>query len=157
MKKGFLNAGFSLIELLAVVAITAILSVVTVQIAVNSQLRSSQSEAVSKIRQEGDFLLDQISYSIRNARSVTCTSPTRLDVGNKDNTTVIYTLTETQLTANGSALTTSNLQVSNLTFTCTANDASPGVLVNISFTLTNPATFPPAEQSFRSSAYLRSY
>jgi len=151
------KAGFSLIELLAVVAITAILSVVTVQLAVSSQLRSSQSDAVSKIRQEGDFLLDQMSYSIRNARSVICRGTQRLDVGMKNNNTIIYQLDETQLSSNSAYLNSSSIEMSDLLFTCTENDASPGVLVNISFTLTNRATSPPSVQGFSTNVYLRSF
>ena len=151
------TSGFSLIELLAVVAITAILSVVTVQLAVSSQLRSSQSDAVSKIRQEGDFLLDQLSYSIRNARSVTCVSTDRLDVGTKNNSTIVYTLDETRLASNSAYLNSTGVELSDLFFTCTENDASPGVLVNISFTLTSRATSPPSTQEFTTNVYLRSF
>lgn len=151
------NAGFSLIELLAVVAITAILSVVTVQLAVNSQLRGAQSEAVTKLRQEGDFILDQMSYAVRNARSVSCVGLDRLDVTNKENSTTIYRLEETQLLANESPLSSSGLEMSALSFLCTENDASPGVLVNIEFSLINRSISPPLEQDFRSNVYVRSY
>jgi prepilin-type N-terminal cleavage/methylation domain-containing protein len=151
------NSGFSLIELLAVVAITAILSVVTVQIAVNSQLRGAQSEAVAKLRQEGDFILDQMSFAIRNARSVSCVGLDRLDVASKENTTTIYRLDEAQLWANDNPLTSSGLEMSSLTFLCTENDASPGVLVNIEFSLINRAISPPLEQDFRSNVYVRSF
>lgn len=149
--------GFSLIELLAVVAITAILSVVTVQLAVNSQLRGAQSEAVAKIRQEGDFLLDQMGFMIRNARSVSCIGTDRLDVATKENSTVIYRLQDTQLMANSDVLTSSGVEVSDLSFLCTENDASPGVLVTIAFSLTNRATSPPLQQAFGANVYLRSF
>jgi len=151
------KAGFSLIELLAVVAISAILSVVTVQLAVSSQLRSSQSDSVSKVRQEGDFLLDQLSYSIRNARSVTCVGTDRLDVAMKNNTSIIYQLDEMQLASNSAYLNSTSVEMTDLLFTCTENDASPGVLVNISFTLTNRATAPPSVQDFTTNVYLRSF
>lgn len=151
------QAGFSLIELLAVVAISAILSVVTVQLAVSSQLRSSQSDSVSKVRQEGDFLLDQMSFSVRNARSVACVGTDRLDVSTKNNQTITYQLDETQLASNSAYLNSTSVEMSDLLFLCTENDASPGVLVNISFTLTNRATSPPSVQDFTTNVYLRSF
>lgn len=156
-KQNGLQSGFSLIELLAVVAITAILSVVTVQLAVNSQLRGAQSEAVAKMRQEGDFLLDQMGFMIRNARSVSCIGTDRLDVATKENSTVIYRLQDTQLMANSDVLTSSGVEVSDLSFLCTENDASPGVLVTIAFSLTNRATSPPLKQAFGENVYLRSF
>jgi len=151
------TAGFSLIELLAVVAITAILSVVTIQIIVSGQLRGSQSEGVSGLRQEADFVMDQLGYTIRNARSVSCASATELEVKTKNNTTIVYTLDGTRLASNSAFLTSTGIELSGLSFLCTSNDSTPGMLVDISFVLTNRFVSPPFSQPFHTTVYLRSF
>lgn len=64
------ESGFTIIEISIVVAITAIVSVVAVSVLVNSQLRGTRSATLNQVRQEGSFLLDQISFLLRNARYV---------------------------------------------------------------------------------------
>lgn len=64
------RSGFTIIELITVVTITAIISIVSVSVLVNSQVRGTKSTTINKVRNEGAFLLDRISFLLRNARYI---------------------------------------------------------------------------------------
>jgi prepilin-type N-terminal cleavage/methylation domain-containing protein len=63
--------GFSLIELISVVAITAVISLVSVNVLITSQIRGTRANVISQVRREGGFVLDELSFLLRNARYLT--------------------------------------------------------------------------------------
>ncbi len=72
------QAGFTLIELLVSLAIFGILLVMLTQFLVNFMNMKFNAEATQRIRQEGNYALDQIDYLIRNSMTLPdlCMSPT---------------------------------------------------------------------------------
>lgn len=150
-----------MIELLAVVAIASILSVTAVQILMQSQLRGSQAEAVAQLRQDGDALQDQLTYSIRNSQGVVCQNGgSELVITDKQGNTALYQLQSGQLASNGAALTGSDLDVENLAFVCEQDSGTGASLVKFQFDLLSPGlseTIPDFRQSFSGSAYVRSF
>jgi prepilin-type N-terminal cleavage/methylation domain-containing protein len=151
--------GYTMIELLTVVTIVAILSLAAVQILLHGQLRSGQAEAIAKIRQEGIFVEDQITYQLRNGQSVACTSPQQLDLMTRYGP-ISYTLSaDGKAIASGSALlTTQDVEVQSLNFTCQDSAGSGGTLVEVKYALTTPElaqTMADFSQEFSTSVYVR--
>ena len=145
---------------LTVVTIVAILSLAAVQIFIAAgQLRSGQAEAIAKIRQEGIFVEDQITYQLRNGQSVACTSPQQLDLMTRYGP-ISYTLSaDGKAIASGSALlTTQDVEVQSLNFTCRDSAGSGGTLVEVKYALTTPElaqTMADFSQEFSTSVYVR--
>ena len=151
--------GYTMIELLTVVTIVAILSLAAVQILLHGQLRSGQAEAIAKIRQEGMFAEDQITYQLRNGQSVICTSPNQLDIETRYGP-ISYSLSaDGKAIASGSALlTTKDVEVQSLNFTCQDSGGNSGTLVEVKFALTTPElaqTMADFSQEFSTSVYVR--
>lgn len=153
--------GFSLIELLAVVAIASILSLTAVQVLLKSQLRGTQAEAINRLRQEGESLLDQFTYQVRNAVAAEClTGGTQLQLEAKDGGVIQYTLQDSAIASNSSQLSSGDVQANDLLFVCSDDANSKGTLVEIQFDLTSPSldnALEDFEQSFATNVYLRSY
>lgn len=153
------SVGYTLVELLAVVAITSILSLAAVQILLQGQLRSSQAEAIAKVRQEGYFVLDRISHELRNGLDADCPALNQLIVTSSAGQTISFSQNGTAIASDSSLLTTENVAVQEVIFTCEASTSTAGTLVNVNFSLTTPEllqTTPDFSQRFATSVYVRS-
>ena len=62
------RTGFSLIELLTVVTITGVISLVSVAVLINTQIRGTKTSTIAKVRQEGEYVNEELSYLLRNAK-----------------------------------------------------------------------------------------
>lgn len=181
MKIRFSNQGFSLIELITVVSITAVVSLVSVSVLINSQLRSTKATTIGRIRQEGDFATTEIGYLLRNARYLlpnqfgqTCgdsMSSIRLGMGD-GNIIELYTDSTSRIASNSGTvitvppaayLTSSAVELKNaLQFTCQQQPYQGGALIDFSFTLATGdeellSDESYYEQVFSSRVYIRSY
>ena len=112
------SVGYTLVELLAVVAITSILSLAAVQILLQGQLRSSQAEAIAKVRQEGYFVLDRISHELRNGLDADCPALNQLIVTSSAGQTISFSQNGTAIASDSSLLTTENVAVQEVIFKC---------------------------------------
>ncbi len=159
------SLGYTMIELLTVVTITSILSLAAVQILFQGQLRSTQSEGLNKMRQEGNFVLDALGYQLRNSLEATCVSSTELQVTSQNGQIVTYNLiprspSGTAVASDGAALTTSDVDVQSLVFACNNASGNSGTLVNVDLTLTVPelsSSITDFNQVFSTSVYVRSF
>ncbi|KKQ98745.1 MAG: General secretion pathway protein H [Candidatus Woesebacteria bacterium GW2011_GWB1_39_12] len=70
------EAGFSLIEMLVVVAVFSILAIVATQSLSSSLRGSKKSESQVIVRENVDFALSTMERLLRNAKSITSCSPT---------------------------------------------------------------------------------
>ncbi len=66
--------GFTLIEMLVVMAITAVTGVILVMIFTNTLRGSNKSQILSAIKQNGQSVLENMDKTIRNADNVVCPS-----------------------------------------------------------------------------------
>lgn len=173
--------GFSLIELLTVVSITALVSLVSVSVLVNSQLRSTKATTVARVRQEGEFATRELEYLLRNARYIlanqygqTCTtgmSAIRVATGD-DNIVEIYTSEDSRIASNSGKvvteepaayLTSSAVRLkSALALNCKQEPYQGGALVEYTFTLSTGEQDSISaeayyEQAFSGHVYVRSY
>lgn len=160
------RAGFTLIELMTVVALVSILSVVGTSILVNSQIRDTKATTISRVRNEGEFLLDQISFRLRGAKLVTTnTSGTLCQTGMNMIRVRQYDGSETELLRNGSnqlvvrtiqngastdaVLSSTGINLTALTFNCEQSSGQSGALIRVQFTLeTAQSGSTPSEQRF---------
>jgi prepilin-type N-terminal cleavage/methylation domain-containing protein len=160
------QAGFTLVELLAVVVITAIISVVAVGVFVNSQVRGNKARTVSVIRQQGVALTDQVDFLIRGSSGLgtgaACTTgmdELTLETSTGNETT--FSLINGQLASNSAVLSASNVTVEDLSFSCSQASGQVGALISYEFTLSvgDQLTSPDSyfSQVFRSQVSIRSY
>jgi prepilin-type N-terminal cleavage/methylation domain-containing protein len=160
------QAGFTLVELLAVVVITAIISVVAVGVFVNSQVRGNKARTVSVIRQQGVALTDQVDFLIRGSRGLGATAPcttgmSQLTLETSTGRETTFALVNGQLASNSAVLSASNVTVQNLSFSCSQASGQAGALISYEFTLSvgdqlvSPDSY--FSQVFRSQVNIRSY
>ena len=157
--------GYTMIEFLTVVAITSILRVAAVRILYQGQLRSAQSEGLNKMRQEGNLVLDVLTYQLRNALEAQCTGVNELVVTSPNGQNITYGLTDlspsgTAVASDGAALPTADVDVQNLSFSCTSSGQNSGTLVNVDLTLTVPeltSSIADFNQVFSTSVYVRDF
>jgi len=172
--------GFTIIELITVVSITAIISVVSVAVLLNSQVRGTRATTINKVRTEGSFLLDRLAFQLRNARYLeenqngeTCQaamSAIRVRTAEGD-LIELYRTEDSRVASNAGAviadppatyLTSPNIQVDSLIFSCQQTADQSGAIVGIDFTLStgDSATLSPEsyyQESFSTQVYVRSY
>jgi prepilin-type N-terminal cleavage/methylation domain-containing protein len=144
MKKQFAERlGFTLVEIVVVMALFAITSVVSTQIFISILRAQLKSEVSKEVKQNGDYAFSAMEQMIRNSTNVltACTPPapisTTLQVVNPDGGDTTFDCSSNQL-ASSSALTgtqylTSNtVIVSGCTFTvvCPAAPAPKYVLAS---------------------------
>lgn len=67
--------GFTLVEILVVIAIVAIIGLVMIAIFTNTLRGSNKSEILSVIKQNGQAVLDNIDKNVRESDNVICPSP----------------------------------------------------------------------------------
>lgn len=163
------KAGFTLVELLAVVVITAVMSVVAVSIFLNAQLRGNKARSVSTVTQQGGFLVDQINFVVRsskgllpNADGATCDpSMDSLTLETHHNSSITLSLVDTALASDSASLSSPSVTVSNLNFACSQTAGQPGALIRYSFTVSVGGITETSDnsfsQDFTSQVSLRSY
>lgn len=159
--------GFTLVELLAVVVITAVISVVAVGVFLNSQVRGNKTRSVSQTTQQGSFLIDQINFMVRNARALrpnaageSCAGAMEsLVLETRQNTLIVLALAGDRLASDSTPLSSEDVQVDQLVFNCQQVPGQTGALIEYSFHITSgdPTTSSSFDQTFTSQVSLRSY
>ncbi|HZZ98844.1 MAG TPA: prepilin-type N-terminal cleavage/methylation domain-containing protein [Candidatus Saccharimonadia bacterium] len=110
------QSGFSLIELLVVVALFAIISIAAVSLFLSTLRGSNVTNASAVIKQTGNYALDVMSYMVRDAQQITgCDSVAgTLTLLNRDGGTTQFFINNTNQIASNSAaasITTNNVRV----------------------------------------------
>jgi len=136
------KSGFSLIELIIAIGLVAILMLAISSSLLMNIISSNRIRNMTKIKQAGNYALDQIQSIIRNSKDITLCNATTVSVINQDGTSSTITLTSNRLATNADIyITPANLDVDATTlFTCLPNDTTSTTtektnLIKISFTL----------------------
>lgn len=136
------KTGFSLIELIIAIGLIAMLMLAISSSMLMSIISSNRIRNLTKIKQAGNFALDQIQGIIRNAKDITICNSSTVTVVNQDGTTSTISLISNRLATNiDTYITPANLDVDATTlFNCQPNDTtSTSVektnLIKIAFTL----------------------
>lgn len=172
-------AGFSLIELITVVAITAIVSLVSVNVLVTSQLRSTRANTISQVRREGDFALQELTFLLRNAKYLTANQfqqvcqddMNAIRVVDQNGGTVEIYLDVDRIASNSgtviteepaSYLTSPAVVVTGLGFSCRREPSERGAFVEVEYMVQSgdPENLSPESyyaQEYTGNIYVRSY
>lgn len=152
-----MKSGFTLVELLVSIGILAIVSLAATGLFFSSIKGSTKSEVLIKVKQNGNYALNTISSMIRNSQKVQECLASKLTIINPDGGQTIFQVTNNQISSNSSALTSSDYDVPNLTFTCSEYADQPSI-VNISFSLRKDGTQEEYSlQEFNTTISLRDY
>jgi prepilin-type N-terminal cleavage/methylation domain-containing protein len=84
--------GFSLIEVMISIAIIAVIGVISVAIFTQTLRTSSQTEILSKLKQNGEQAVNVMDDTIRNAEAVVCYGPSEIPNRTRNDRIVIRTL-----------------------------------------------------------------
>ncbi|HYM65619.1 MAG TPA: prepilin-type N-terminal cleavage/methylation domain-containing protein [Candidatus Sulfotelmatobacter sp.] len=143
------QTGFTLIELLIFMGIFSILILSMFQLLTSIFDVQLESQSTSVVSQDGRFILNRLTYDIKNSTSVTTPG-----VGNQGQTLAVYdgvktftyrlsngnlTLTNS-LTGATDQLNSFNTSVSNLNFLTLSDNGSGSETVTISFTINSKVT-----------------
>lgn len=155
------QAGFTIIEMLTVMFVFAVVSSIAGAILVTSLRTSTKTNALANVRNNGSFVISQMSKTIRFARNITVpfpcinTPPTpfpiatsSMTITNADGGVITYKCngpTDTPantITSNGASLmdtSTVVIAANTCSFTCSQSYASDYPLVGINFSLNGVA------------------
>lgn len=78
-----MKRGFTLVEILVVIAVVSVVGVIITTIFIRSLRGSNKAQIISQIKQNGQIVLENMDKTIRNADNLVCAS------NNPDNTLVI--------------------------------------------------------------------
>ncbi len=135
--------GFTLIELMVVMAVTIFVGGIIGSILFSSLRGTNKSNALTTVRQNGNFALIQMTKMIRDAKKLNspCTISDTINFSSFSggDTVFICDLSNPQgptISSNGASLLDQNaVSVSSCAFTCTQNSESDYPTIGISFTL----------------------
>lgn len=164
--------GFTLLEMLVVISIVSVIAVFGVGVLSTVLNGGSKTAIISEIKQNGNYVMENMSRYIRNAISISsCPGNNTLSLVQPDNSVVSFSVLSedgvnfnNRIASNSSTLTNGDrkngVNVTNLTFTCDPNLNPP--VVTIDFTLTQGLGVGSGQQNqatetFHTSVSLRTY
>lgn len=179
--KSKMQIGMTIIELIAVVAITAVLVVTSVGILVNSQVRGTRTETLAKVRQEGEFAERELGsllrgglYPLPNQNGETCnTNMTAFRFRTRDEGSVELYETNGRIASHSGALvdpedptaflTSSGVSLNNsLQFDCIEDPSQSSTVVTVTYIIQSgtpgiDAAEKIARQTYSNTYLLRSF
>ncbi len=130
-----LRKGFSLIELTVVIGLIGLLTLAISSALLMSVVSSNRVRTLTKVKQAGNYAIDQLQGIIRNAKSVVeCNPDSDLLITNPDGGLTSINLSGDSLSSNSASLIPATLAVSAFSLTCEPNSLAPS-LISISFDL----------------------
>lgn len=166
------NNGFTLLETLVVISILGIISVFGIGVLSTVLNGGVKTAVVSEIKQNGNYVMENMSRYIRNATSISSDPACGASLGlvQPDSSVVIFSIlpadasNNNRIASNSSSLTNSDrkngVDVTNLTFICDTAVSPP--VVTIDFTLTQGLGVGSGQQNqatetFHTTVSLRTY
>lgn len=168
------SQGFTLVEMLAVIIVFIFVGGIMLSILVTSLRTSSKTDTLSAVRENGNYVITQMSKTIRDARGLVspfpCVTPTTVSsitILDTDQDQITYTCsilptpTPGSIASNSaSMIDTSVVSVSDCSFTCMQDSESQLPIIQINFSLKQNNTSKFAEKtisnvSFQTSVVMR--
>lgn len=154
------QAGFTLVEMLAVIAIFVVIGGIVTSILVTSFRTSNKTDIVTAIQNNGNYAISQMAKTIRDARKLQTPFPcvpsvnaSSITVLTPDNQQVTYACASSTITSNSaSLLDTSQVSLQECSFTCMQESESDLPVIRIRFSLLQKSTSTFAEQIASASA-----
>ena len=161
--------GFSLIELLIVIAIISVVGTIATRSMSRTFFMGGKSTAINKIRENGDFAITEIERTIRSADRIVPGDPCfsgsnsiNLEtLGNPGIPTNFLGVSDGAITKSGTAITSDGVVLAgNINFECTPASTLNPASVRVSFTLrsqNNNRVATRFEETFQTTVQLRNY
>lgn len=171
------EAGFTLVEMLAVIIVFIIIGSIMLSILITSFRTSHKTDTLSLVRENGNYAITQMAKTIRDARGLVspfpCVTPaivSSITVLTPDHDQVTYDCTAppsptpaTIASNSATILDTSAVAVGSCSFTCTQASKSELPIITINFALHQPGATPSgafgeqsiSDLSFRTSVVMR--
>lgn len=131
------KSGFSLIELVVVIGLLSLLILAITSTSLMSVISSNRIRTTTKVKQAGNYALDQISTLIRNSKAITACDDVQetLTLINQNGDQTTFSIENDKIASNsGTYLTPDNLSVANFDFTCLPDTTNPN-FIKLSFDL----------------------
>ncbi len=168
------EAGFTLVEMLAVMVVFIIVGSIMLSILVTTFRTSQKTDTLTQVRENGNYVLTQMAKTIRSATGLVapfpCVTPvitSTLTVLTPDHNQIIYDCTippsptpATIASNSASVLDTSAVTLTACSFTCTQNSKSELPIIQINFSLKQQSSSTFVEKtvstvSFQTSVVMR--
>lgn len=134
MKK---NSGLSLIEILVVITVFSILAILATRGVLLTLRGSRKSDALGSVRENVGYSMAVMERNLRNAQTIDCSSPTRIDYTDPNNTTGYFSCEDVgsggYISSSSARITNDQTSVTACSFSCTAatTGVPPSVDINI--------------------------
>ncbi len=135
-KKPTQTAGFTLIELLVAAAITVVLMLAVSSMFITSINTATKTHARQVVKSEGAYVVNQISFFLRNSISLDSCSANSITVTNSDGGSTVFRINGSSIASGSGLMTSSSVSASGLTFTCNTSSTTGEKYVMVDFTLT---------------------
>ncbi|QQG47265.1 MAG: prepilin-type N-terminal cleavage/methylation domain-containing protein [Candidatus Woesebacteria bacterium] len=136
-----MKKGFSLIEILVVIALFAVLSIIATQSLTLTIRGMKKTDNTTKVRESLDFAMGVISRNLRNADSLTTICPnsdtSRIDYMDQNGLTASFSCQNIgvngYVASSSARLTNDSIVISSCSFQCGAgsNNVPPYVVINL--------------------------
>ena len=133
-----LSKGISLIEILVVITVFAILAILATRGIYLTLHGGRKSEATTNVRENLDYSVAVMERRLRNAKSATCASATRVDYQDKDFKSTYFSCesvgTDGYIASDSARITSEDVSITSCTFTCSAEGGGVPSSVSVSVT-----------------------
>jgi prepilin-type N-terminal cleavage/methylation domain-containing protein len=160
MKRNLVNSqGISLIEILVVIMIFAILGVLISRVILVTLRGSGKSDSLVKIRENLDYSLSVMEREIRNAETITCSSPTRVNYTNSRGVAAYFSCQTSRVACGSGWLTSDEVSITACSFTCTAasGHAPPSLTISLEAKDATVTGIESAQATATTKIFLRTY
>lgn len=158
-----MKKGVTLIELLVVITIFSFLAILTTRGVLLTLRGARKSESISRVRENLGYSFAVMERHLRNADSVTCASPTRVDFQDKEGNPVYFSCedlsTDGYISSSSARLTSEEVRITACNFTCEVGSAGvpPSVSVSISGEEPSSVGIEGAQVTVTTKVLLRTY
>lgn len=135
-------AGFSLVEILVVLAVFSVIGVIVSQSILSTLRGSKRSDSDSKVRENLDYAMAILERHLRNAKTATCTGTNRIDFVDQRDTATYFTYnvvgsncsTDCFIASGSARVTSSDVKITAASFVCSAGTSAVPTAITITLT-----------------------